>query len=414
LTWQSHPLPKRKTALVLAGGGVTGAVFELGALRALEDWLVPTGHRATDFDIYVGTSAGAILGSLLANGLATDDLYQLLADRHPALRGLRQSDVFRWNFRGLGRWAGQLPGRLARAAAASARQRSLSPLLRALSDAAPPGLYDGLALADYLRQVYATFGGSDHFEALRRELYLVATCLNTGERTVFGRGQQAGATISQAVAASTALPFVYAPVRVGDEWFVDGGLRGNASVDVAVEQGAELIVVVNPLVPPVVGEPGSEHDPTGGVGWRALRISSHAGLHYHLKHLRRRHPEVDFVLIEPRPDDAEFLTVPAMDFGARQHLLDHARRRVRQHLDENYAAIAAVLARHGLRLPPPDHQPLAEQASAAAPGPTTGAQHEPAGHIAWPRQAHAGHTGARAPRRRHPAAQPVNAKGESS
>lgn len=414
MTWQTHPLPTRKTALVLAGGGVTGAVYELGALRALEAWLAPTGHSANDFDIYVGTSAGAILGSLLANGIATDDLCQLLAERHPAMRGLRHGDVFRWNVRGLRQWAGRLPGRLARAAAASAGQRSLSPLMRALADAAPPGLYDGLALAEYLSQVYATFGGSDRFEALGRELYLVATSLNSGERVVFGRGQHAGATISQAVAASTALPFVYAPVRVGDEWFVDGGVRGNASVDVAVEQGAELIVVVNPLVAPLAGETGPGQDPTGEVGWRTLRISSHAGLHYHLKHLRRRHPEVDFVLIEPRPDDTEFLSVPAMDFGARQYLLDHAGRTVQQHLEENYASLAAVLGRHGLRLPAQAHEPAAGRASGGVPGPTTDMQREPAGGIAWPRQARPGHTGVRATRRRHPAAQSLSAKGDTA
>ena len=50
-----------KTALVLAGGGLTGAVYEIGALRAIDDLLVD--RTVNDFDIYVGTSAGALVAS---------------------------------------------------------------------------------------------------------------------------------------------------------------------------------------------------------------------------------------------------------------------------------------------------------------------------------------------------------------
>ena len=383
-----------KTALVLAGGGVTGAVYELGALQALEELLVR--RTANDFDIYVGTSAGAIVGSLLANGIPAGTLCQILADQHPAVRGLRHGDVFQWNGRGLARWGLRLPGQLARAGASSLRQRSLAPLLLALSDAAPPGLYDGTALARYLSDVYTGLGGTDRFEGLARDLFVVATRLDTGERAVFGReGAPAEAAISQAVAASTALPFLYAPVQLGEAWYVDGGLRGNASVDVAIEQGARLVICINPLVP--YAPETSDDDPTAGAGWRAMRIASHAGLHYHLKHLRRRHPDVDILLIEPRASDAALLSAPLMDFGARQAMLQHGADAVRQHLADNYAQFAAVLSRHGLRLRPPAGQDYAERACAASPGPTTDRAAAPEA-LAWPshaRPAPAGaHTGA--------------------
>jgi hypothetical protein len=57
-----------KRALVLSGGGVTGLTYEIGALRALDDLLV--GASVNDFDIFVGTSAGSIVGALLANGIS--------------------------------------------------------------------------------------------------------------------------------------------------------------------------------------------------------------------------------------------------------------------------------------------------------------------------------------------------------
>jgi predicted acylesterase/phospholipase RssA len=59
---------KSKIALVLAGGGLTGAVYEVGALRAIDDLLLD--RTVNDLDIYVGTSAGAVVCSLLANGLS--------------------------------------------------------------------------------------------------------------------------------------------------------------------------------------------------------------------------------------------------------------------------------------------------------------------------------------------------------
>ena len=55
--------------------------------------------------------------------------------------------------------------------------------------------------------------------------------------------------ISKAVSASTALPMIYKPVRIGNREYIDGGLVSTTNLDVAVERGAKFIVVVNPLVP---------------------------------------------------------------------------------------------------------------------------------------------------------------------
>ena len=72
-----------KTALVLAGGGLTGAVYEIGALRAVDDLLV--GRTVNDFDIYVGTSAGALVTSMLANGLSPEEMLRSIAHDHPTI-----------------------------------------------------------------------------------------------------------------------------------------------------------------------------------------------------------------------------------------------------------------------------------------------------------------------------------------
>ena len=92
-------------------------------------------------------------------------------------------------------------------------------------------------------------GRTDDFRELERELYLTATDLDTCERVVFGADGWDDVPISTAVRASRALPMVYAPVEVGDRELIDGGIVSTTNLDIAVEAGAKLVVVINPLVP---------------------------------------------------------------------------------------------------------------------------------------------------------------------
>src|SRR6201747_1155930 len=63
-----------KTALVLGGGGFTGGVYEIGALRALD--LLSVSHTINQFDVYVGTSAGSFVASAVANGITPEQMMQ--------------------------------------------------------------------------------------------------------------------------------------------------------------------------------------------------------------------------------------------------------------------------------------------------------------------------------------------------
>ena len=77
--WRQRPRPRPRYALALAGGGVIGGMYEVGALAALDE--VP-GFRANDFDLYVGSSAGSVVGALMANGVRPGDLYAILSLIH--------------------------------------------------------------------------------------------------------------------------------------------------------------------------------------------------------------------------------------------------------------------------------------------------------------------------------------------
>ncbi|MCU0508775.1 MAG: patatin-like phospholipase family protein [Anaerolineae bacterium] len=348
-----------KIALVLAGGGMTGAVYEIGALRAIDDLLVD--RSVNDFDIYVGTSAGSIVASFIANGVSPADMYRAIAGEHPELPALRREHIFSFNYREFIRRGVALPAKLAAATADYflSGNSTLVDTLWSLTDVLPSGLYDGRALERYIRESLVAANGSNDFDALARELYIVATDLASGRRAVFGPEDEHDAAISQAVAASSALPIVYKPVIIGGREFVDGGLGGTASLDIAIERGATLVVCVNPLVPydDDLRAPQPEADRLtftrrglSAIASQVSRITVHAGLKYHVKQLRRQHPEVDIILIEPRADDQMLAFGNIMRYGERLAIARHGFEAVTLDLAQDYQNYKEILARHGIPL----------------------------------------------------------------
>jgi hypothetical protein len=162
-----------------------------------------------------------------------------------------------------------------------------------------------------------------------------------------------------AVAASSAMPLVYKPVRIGDNEYIDGGLRGTASLDLAIDQGAKLVICINPVVPydnrdreciPFLGPDGGYLSDKGmqAIAAQTWRIAIHAGLHYHVKQLRRQHPDVDIILIEPRPDDYQMAFYNIMRYSTRLLVARHGFESVTLDLAEEYFRYKEILARHGI------------------------------------------------------------------
>jgi predicted acylesterase/phospholipase RssA len=353
---------RSKTALVLAGGGLSGAMYEIGALRAIDDIL--TDRTVNDFDIYVGTSAGAIICSLLANGATPEMMLQGLSGDLTGIRPIQRRDLFHLNILDVLKLGLKLPRTVLGAWTHYLRYISditLFDLLWSISEALPTGMYDSLALEAYMREIIGSFGGTNDFTQLRQPLYVVATDLDSGQRAVFGPDSNQAVPISLAIAASTAVPLLYRPVRIAGHDYVDGGVRGNASVDLAIERGATLVIVINPLVPfdnsdhrsvPFVGLAGSYLSDKGltGVASQVGRIQSHGGLIYHVKQLRKTHPEVDIVLIEPSQSDYQMTFSNIMRYSTRLMLARHGFETVTLKLAESYAYFENLLSRHGITI----------------------------------------------------------------
>jgi len=349
-----------KIALVLAGGGLTGVVYEMGALRAIDDLLVD--RTVNDFDIFVGTSAGAIVAAGLANELSPEMLLQAIDGTHPEIQPIQRRHIFNMNSRDLMRLTMRLPLTLSSAWAHYLRNlndMTFVDLLWSLAEILPSGIYDGLALEKYLSEMLAKAGQSNRFDQLIRELYIIATDLDTGERAVFGRGHQEDVPISLAVAASSALPIVYKPVKIGDKEYIDGGMRGNASLDLAIEQGATLVICINPMVPydnsdrnsiPFFGPDGGYLSEKGiqAISNQVTRIIGHSSLHYHVKQLRRQHPNVDIILIEPHADDYQMFFYNIMRYSSRLTVARHGFEAVTLDLAEDFPTYKQILAQHNI------------------------------------------------------------------
>ena len=244
--------PRRdKTALVLGGGGFTGGVYEIGALRALD--LLAVNSTVNNFDVYVGTSAGSFIAALCANGVTPEEMMRVVTRQgKPPFKDIDIGDLLRPNLLEFARKGALMPLR----AVALARQLLSQPggvsfmdVMIGLADGLPSGLYTGAGIERYLREVLSEPGRTDDFGQLGCELYLTATDLDSCERVVLGVDGSEDVPISTAVRASGALPMVYAPVRVHDRELIDGGIVSTTNLDLAIQAGAKLVVVINPIVP---------------------------------------------------------------------------------------------------------------------------------------------------------------------
>ena len=349
-----------KTAIVLAGGGLTGAVYEVGALRAIDAMLVD--RRVNDFDIIVGTSAGALVGSMLARGITPAEMMRTLDGSDLEESRILPKHIFSLNTSEFLHKGLHLPITVKNALSHYFRHRhdmNIIDVIWSLADALPSGLYDNRELERFVRGVWEEYGLSDDFDDIERELYIVATDLDTGQRAVFGKRAKRQVAISRAVAASSAVPLLYRPVRIGNQEFVDGAVRGNASLDIAIEAGARLIVCINPLVPidnsrkqdiPILGPDGKFISEKGAqaVLSQFMRIALRSGLAYHIKQLRRRYPDIDIILIEPKRDDFAMAFYNVMRYSARVTIAQHGYESVTLDLENQYRELKTILARHGI------------------------------------------------------------------
>ncbi len=346
--------------LALAGGGPAGSIYEIGAIRALDEAL--DGIDFNRIPIYVGVSAGAFISSCLANGLTTAQLCRAIVKpepgEHPFVPETFLSPAFGHYARSSARIPGLLLGAI-RDLVAHPINGSVSESLMRMSRALPVGLFDNRPIANYLHKIFTRPGRTDDFRQLTRKLFIVATDLDSGRAIRFGEPGLDHIPISTAVQASTALPGLYPPVEIDGRHYVDGVLLKTVHASVALDEGADLVICVNPIVP-VDTISSVEHGfmRRGKLAERGLpavlsqtfRTIIHSRMGIGLAAYEQKYVDSDVLVIEPRRDDYEMFFSNIFSFAKRKAVAEHAYRSTRIKLWRNRQRIGPILDRHGIAL----------------------------------------------------------------
>ena len=291
-----------RVGLVLGAGGVVGQAYHAGVLAVLEH---DYGFDARDVDMIVGTSAGSITGTLLRLGVSSgdlaawtvkaplsgdDDFHRHMAEMpDPQLAPLRPLDLIRRPMR--------LPGphMMGRALTRPWRFRPMAAGLSLLA----PGKHDIVAQLAALRELEESSWPD-------RALWICAVRRRDGRRVVFGRPGSPTVSVHLAMAASCAVPGYFAPVRVGERSYVDGGVHSPTNAAVLRGQRLDLVVVISPMS----GPPGRQLSLFAASRRHSARL-----VHREVRALERTGVEV----LVFAPGDAE-QEVMGDDMMSREHL----------------------------------------------------------------------------------------------
>jgi predicted acylesterase/phospholipase RssA len=369
-----------KIGLALAGGGPLGAIYEVGALCALEEAVA--GLDLTACDGYIGVSAGGFIAAGLANGMTPRQLCAAFIENsaEPPDR-FDPADLLEPAWAEFGHRLRLLPGLLAGAAREVLLEgRSVLGAVERLGRVLPTGLLSSDRFGETLQRLLSQPGRSNDFRMLRRRLVLVATDLDSGEAIPFGAEGWDHVPISRAVQASAALPGLFPPVEIDGRHYVDGALKKTLHASVLLDRGLDLLICLNPLVPyesdrlagrearsrrarqlaAKLGRPASAALQSriprlvdGGLPLvlsQTFRSLIHSRLALGLKGYELTHPETAIVLFEPDPRDAELFMANTFSYRQRRHLAEHAYQATRELLRERAATLRPQFARAGLAL----------------------------------------------------------------
>jgi len=314
-----------KVGLVLGAGGVKGGAWLTGGLEAIAR---ETGWDPASADYIVGTSAGAMMGSLVASGVppwfmvahSAGETFEGLVDAegNPASSANRSAGaVFRLD----GRRFPIAPGSLELALRTAVAPHRHTPSTFGAAWL-PRGMISTEPLKETIRRVVPS-GWSSH-----PNLWIIACDYRTGRRRAFGREDAPECDLADAVAASCSIPGFYAPVTIAGRPYVDGGMYSTSNLDVLRDEELDLVICLNPtssLHPPRAWNPLDR-------AAQLVRDASGRRLGNETKKLRSRGIEV--LLIQPTDVDRKVMGINLMSTRRRHETIETAIETVGEQLRE--------------------------------------------------------------------------------
>lgn len=262
----SPPAPRQVRLGLALGGGAARGFAHVGVIQVLEE-------AGLQPQLVTGTSAGSLVAALYASGKNSHELRRVAET-------MEEAEITDW----------------------------MMPILNR-------GALRGEALARYVN----TQVGGKPIEQMRIPLGIVATDLHTGEAVTFRRGNT-----GSAVRASSAVPAVFQPVRIGEREYVDGGLVAPVPVRQVREMGANFVIAVD-----ISSDP--EGNPAGDTFQILMQTFAIMGKSINSLALR----EAEFVVRPPLSG------VKSADFGARRRSIEAGRSVMLAMLPQLRSRIAA-------------------------------------------------------------------------
>ncbi|MCP4063976.1 MAG: patatin family protein [Gammaproteobacteria bacterium] len=352
--------PAPRIGLALGGGGPLGGIYEIGALRALDEAL--DGLDFNNIDVYVGVNGGSFVAANLANQMTTAQLCRIFVRNEAEVHPFHPEVFYRPAFREIGSRLLAIPGLVSTAVSRFVNNpydQSLLEAMTILAQAAPAGLFDNEGLHEYLKRAFTMLGRTNDFRQLKRSLYIVAADVESTEAVCFGAPGFDHVPISKAIQASTASPGLYVPVEIDGRYYVDGTLRKGLHASVAFEDGADLVFAVNPQVPIDASaavragsmKPGElTRSGMPNVLSQTFRTMVYSRMQSGIAQYARDYPDKDILLFEPTRDDAKLFFSNVFSFQSRRMVCEHAYQMTRRDLLSRADQLEPKLAKYGIKL----------------------------------------------------------------
>ncbi len=257
--------PHSKVALVCSGGATKAAAFHMGVCLALKEkgftfsgglnksgTPAPTTPKEKDISVYIGSSAGSVISTYLAAGYSVEEIFDAYLQKENNASPLKP--------------IGYSTLLSLKSSPHEDRDSNILKRVKGMSDYflnamvnrkifTLPGIFTTSGMGEHIKEVIP----SNEFADYSPELYIVATQLNHSKRVIFSKEKKpsplddptciyaTSASISDAVAASTALPPIFAPYSIKNSkgkliYYFDGEIRESLSMHVAEDAGADLII----------------------------------------------------------------------------------------------------------------------------------------------------------------------------
>ena len=267
-----------RVGLVLGGGGITGAAYEIAALMAIR---MATEWDPNQADVVVGTSSGAFVSALVRHrALTLDSLVLPTDDREDVAERIRSHVYFKDSSTSVGKWVryGLVPG---------VRKPGLTMFLGS------PARYSAAGIGDWVTSHIGEPAASSWPTA---PTAIVAYELEERRRTAFGTDDAPDVGLSDAVAASSAVPLVFRPYPIDGRLYVDGGVSSGTHADILLghDEPLDLVLVIAPMAAEVQRRRALFHEKMfDRVGMRSLAQE--------IAMIKGAWPDCDVVTLSPSP-----------------------------------------------------------------------------------------------------------------